>query len=164
MRPCVGGLANVFAAYRWCGLLRAHHTSAMEFPTLRQASPRTTIGHGASVRRPVRLRWTPVSGGLQPGANVGPMAQARSGRRLFARLPSPCRPAATSQPGHLLQVIRHGLKKIQYRPGLIEGCLAGTGLALEPGETPTTSKIMAFFPCYLLAESGPKQLTPRPIN
>ncbi len=37
---------------------------------------------------------------------------------------------------HLVQVIRHGLKKIQYQPGLIEGCLAGTGLALEPGETP----------------------------
>lgn len=33
---------------------------------------------------------------------------------------------------HLLQVIRHGLKTIQYQPGLIEGCLAGTGLALEP--------------------------------
>lgn len=33
---------------------------------------------------------------------------------------------------HLLRVIRHGLKKIQYRPGLIEGCLAGTGLALQP--------------------------------
>jgi hypothetical protein len=33
---------------------------------------------------------------------------------------------------HLVQVIRHGLKKIQYRPGLIEGCLAGTGLAPEP--------------------------------
>ena len=29
--------------------------------------------------------------------------------------------------GHLVQVIRHGLKRIQYRPGLIEGCLAGTG-------------------------------------
>ena len=28
--------------------------------------------------------------------------------------------------GHLVQVIRHGLKKIQYEPGLIEGCLAGT--------------------------------------
>jgi len=27
----------------------------------------------------------------------------------------------------------HGLKKIQYPPGLIEGCLAGTGLAPEPG-------------------------------
>jgi hypothetical protein len=26
---------------------------------------------------------------------------------------------------HLVQVIRHGLKKIQYQPGLIEGCLAG---------------------------------------
>jgi hypothetical protein len=38
--------------------------------------------------------------------------------------------------GHLAQVIRHGLKKIQYRPGLIEGCLAGTGLAMQPGETP----------------------------
>jgi hypothetical protein len=25
-------LANVFAAYRWGGLLRQHHTSAMEFP------------------------------------------------------------------------------------------------------------------------------------
>jgi len=34
-------------------------------------------------------------------------------------------------------VIRHGLKKIQYRPGLIEGCLTGTGLTLEPVETPT---------------------------
>jgi hypothetical protein len=38
--------------------------------------------------------------------------------------------------GHLIQVIRHGLKKIQYRPHLIDGCLARTGLALEPGETP----------------------------
>jgi hypothetical protein len=34
--------------------------------------------------------------------------------------------------GHLLQVIRHGLRKIQYQPGLIEGCLVGTGLSLEP--------------------------------
>ena len=34
--------------------------------------------------------------------------------------------------GHLVQVIRHGLKKIQYQPRLIGGCLAGTGLALEP--------------------------------
>ena len=33
---------------------------------------------------------------------------------------------------HLVQVIRHGLKKLQYQPRLIEGCLAGTGLTLEP--------------------------------
>lgn len=35
---------------------------------------------------------------------------------------------------HLLQVIRHGLKKIQCQPCLIEGCLAGTGLSLELAE------------------------------
>jgi hypothetical protein len=39
---------------------------------------------------------------------------------------------AFTGPGHLLKVIRHGLRKIQYQPGLIEGCLAGTGLSLEP--------------------------------
>jgi hypothetical protein len=33
---------------------------------------------------------------------------------------------------HLLQVIKHGLNKIQYQPGLIEGCLAATGLSLDP--------------------------------
>ena len=38
--------------------------------------------------------------------------------------------------GHLVQVIRHGLKKIQYQPGLIEGCLAGTGLTLDQAEQP----------------------------
>jgi hypothetical protein len=38
---------------------------------------------------------------------------------------------------HLVQVIRHGLKKIQYQPGLLEGCLAGTGLTLESDEQPT---------------------------
>ena len=38
---------------------------------------------------------------------------------------------------HLVQVIRHGLKKIQYRPGLIEGCLAGTGLTLDQANNPT---------------------------
>jgi len=37
---------------------------------------------------------------------------------------------------HLVQVIRHGLKKIQYQPSLIEGCLAGTGLTLEPSTHP----------------------------
>jgi hypothetical protein len=40
---------------------------------------------------------------------------------------------------HLLQVIRHGLKKVQYQPGLIEGCLAGTGLTLQPDGTDITN-------------------------
>ena len=33
------------------------------------------------------------------------------------------------------QVIKTGLKKIQYQAALIEGCLAGTGLTLEPDRT-----------------------------
>jgi transposase len=33
---------------------------------------------------------------------------------------------------HLTRVIKRGLKKIQYRPHLIDGCLAETGLALSP--------------------------------
>jgi hypothetical protein len=40
---------------------------------------------------------------------------------------------------HLVQVIRHGLKKIQYQPRLIEGCLAGTGLILELEGTDITN-------------------------
>ena len=33
---------------------------------------------------------------------------------------------------HLLQVIKHGLRKIQCRPGFIDDCPAGTGLSIEP--------------------------------
>ena len=40
---------------------------------------------------------------------------------------------------HLVQVIRHSLKKIQYHPRLIEGCLTGTGLSLEPDLTDITN-------------------------
>jgi hypothetical protein len=32
---------------------------------------------------------------------------------------------------HLLEVTRHSPKKIQYQPGLISGCLTGTGLSLD---------------------------------
>ena len=42
---------------------------------------------------------------------------------------------AVTSYAHLLQVIKHGLKKIQYQPGLIDGCLAGTGLSLKPDGT-----------------------------
>ena len=40
---------------------------------------------------------------------------------------------------HMLQAVKTGLKKIQYQPGLIEGCLAGTGLSLQPDETDITN-------------------------
>jgi transposase len=32
----------------------------------------------------------------------------------------------------LVRIVKRKLKKIQYRPHLINGCLAGTGLTLEP--------------------------------
>jgi hypothetical protein len=32
----------------------------------------------------------------------------------------------------LVRIVKRELKKIQYRPRLIGGCLAGTGLTLEP--------------------------------
>ena len=32
----------------------------------------------------------------------------------------------------LVRIVKRKLKKLQYRPHLIGGCLAGTGLTLEP--------------------------------
>jgi len=46
---------------------------------------------------------------------------------------------AAASYARLLQVIRHGLQKIQRRPGLLDGCLAGTGLTLELGSSDTTN-------------------------
>jgi hypothetical protein len=43
----VRDLANVFAAYRWGGLLREHHTSAMEFP----------YSVAGLTTRHMRMRW-----------------------------------------------------------------------------------------------------------
>lgn len=46
---------------------------------------------------------------------------------------------AFTSPEHLIQTIRHGMRKIQYRPHLIDGCLAGTGLSL----TTTAMRVQA---------------------
>ncbi|GIH97942.1 hypothetical protein ACFFMN_38345 [Planobispora siamensis] len=32
----------------------------------------------------------------------------------------------------LVRIIKRKLKKIQYRPHLLDGCLAATGLVIEP--------------------------------
>lgn len=42
---------------------------------------------------------------------------------------------AAASYARLLQVIRHSLQKIQRQPGLLDGCLAGTGLTLELDST-----------------------------
>jgi transposase len=39
---------------------------------------------------------------------------------------------AAADLAHLLRVVKRHLKKIQYRPDLIEGCLAPTGLIMKP--------------------------------
>jgi transposase len=39
---------------------------------------------------------------------------------------------AFTNPEHLIRTVRHGLRKIQYRSHLIDGCLAVTGLTLAP--------------------------------
>ena len=40
---------------------------------------------------------------------------------------------------HLIRAIKRKLKKMQYRPDLITGCLAGTGLIIEPPPDITSS-------------------------
>ncbi|MER5325158.1 transposase [Streptosporangium roseum] len=39
---------------------------------------------------------------------------------------------AFTDPDHLLRVLRRGLRKVQYRSHLLDGCLAGTPLARTP--------------------------------
>jgi hypothetical protein len=34
--------------------------------------------------------------------------------------------------GYLVRIVTRKLKKIQYRPHLVSGCLAKTGLTIEP--------------------------------
>ena len=46
---------------------------------------------------------------------------------------------AAASYARLLQVIRHSLQKIQRQPGLLEGCLAGTGLTLNLNGTDITN-------------------------
>ena len=41
--------------------------------------------------------------------------------------------AAADQAG-LVRIVKRKLKKIQYRPHLIDGCLAATGLRSNPGD------------------------------
>ncbi|MFI1184386.1 transposase [Streptomyces sp. NPDC020799] len=46
---------------------------------------------------------------------------------------------AFTTPEELTRTVRHGLRTIQYRPGLIQGCLTETGLTIHHGEPTTTT-------------------------
>jgi hypothetical protein len=37
--------------------------------------------------------------------------------------------AATADLAEIIRTIKHRFKQIQYRPDIVDGCLAGTGLA-----------------------------------
>ncbi|MEV4182921.1 hypothetical protein AB0J28_15955 [Streptosporangium canum] len=39
---------------------------------------------------------------------------------------------AFTGPEHLIRTVRQGLRTLQYRSDLIDGCLAGTGLPITP--------------------------------
>ncbi len=43
---------------------------------------------------------------------------------------------AFTDPDHLMRALRHGLRVIQYRGDLLDGCLAATGLHLKTGRPP----------------------------
>jgi transposase len=43
---------------------------------------------------------------------------------------------AFTNPDHLMRALRHGLRVIQYRGDLLDGCLAATGLHLKTGRPP----------------------------
>jgi transposase len=49
----------------------------------------------------------------------------------------------------LVRIVKRKLKKIQYRPHLIDGCLAGTGLTPEP---------------WRLMQNPPKPRRPQPVS
>jgi hypothetical protein len=69
----------------------------------------------------------------ETGQSLRPPRSRTWGEGIWSSLKrGPLANLAFTGPGHLLKVIRHGLRKIQYQPGLIEGCLAGTGISLEP--------------------------------
>lgn len=47
---------------------------------------------------------------------------------------------AFTDPAHLMRAVWRGLRQVQYRPDLMDGCLAGTGLSLAV-PPPTRSAI-----------------------
>ena len=82
-------------------------------PTSRLRSTRAAIGATASAS------WS--------AASVKPRMASQRGRLAAASF------------GHLMQVVQHGLKKIQYWRGLIDGCLTGTRLSLDQIEHRTAN-------------------------
>ncbi|MEV4440261.1 transposase [Streptomyces sp. NPDC049577] len=50
---------------------------------------------------------------------------------------------AFTSPDHLIRTVRHGLRKVQYCPALLDGCLAETRLSHVPEPRATTPQVEA---------------------
>ena len=67
------------------------------------------------------------STGDRPGGerHSRPRASGRCSKRAIANFAAPGL-------DYLVRIVKRKLKKLQYRPHLIDGCLAATGLRIEP--------------------------------
>jgi hypothetical protein len=89
--------------------------------------PSSVLGHFH--RTPRRIRGLTVFPGDGDGAGVAGTAGANSCGRARWRTASP---GGTPPLDGLVRIVKRKLKKIHYRPDLIGGWPAGTGLAIGP--------------------------------
>jgi transposase len=66
---------------------------------------------------------------FQPPSYAPELNPAEGSWSLIRRRLADC---AAADLAHLVRVVKRHLKKIQYRPDLIDGCLVPTGLIMEP--------------------------------
>ncbi|MEU5811857.1 transposase [Streptomyces sp. NPDC047718] len=68
---------------------------------------------------------------------------------------------AFTDPNHLMRRLRHGLRQIQYRSDIIDGCLTGTGAHTD--DTTTTSSVTALT-ALTVQSSKPGARSPEPTR
>jgi hypothetical protein len=101
--------------------------------------------------RTARLHWCPALAAGVPAAVLRPGPEPGRGHLVLTQ----ARPAGQPhphRPAHLLAVIKTGLKKIQYRPGLIDGCLPEPASASKKRGRHHELKVFAAF-----SERTPRQ-------
>jgi len=87
----------------------------------------------------LRGGYTPAEQQRRGGCGCGQLSGSPAATRP-ARSPGTCGSLlkramanfASTDLNGLVRIVKRKLKKIQYRPHLIDGCLAGTGLTREP--------------------------------
>lgn len=83
---------------------------------------------------------TPTTGSAATSCGYAPDLNPVEGIWSLLRRSSQANTAFTD-PDHLMRTLRHGLRQIQHRSNLIDGCLAETGLTLwSAGKTGTRAR------------------------